>query len=625
MTSSKQLNIEVVPREENDCDVQFQPLTEVNTILGNNRPTASKCLQANRHCFLKSDTAALILAWNLSVAMGLEFFSSPTSFANYYIGTPKMLLSITVIMYAFSSFLFVFVYPLAGCLADTQWGRYKTIIGSLRFVLISIAIIYILGIFASVGSVPIFFTVSEPLDSAKRISIATVFWVVIGIPVVLGILLIVCSLAAFSANVIQYGIDQLRESKDIGLYIFWYVWTVYLAKVIFAIPYTLLGEFHSLFFIWSIGVILVLLPVTISAIFCIKKCKKQWTFVNQPQDQNRYKLIYRVIKFVIMKSHTIFNSINYDNNFEIPKSRFDFGKEKYGGPFTNKQVEEVKSCLQIFFILLTLGPVFLVDFAASKLLPNFGFHMDNIMYSLIVTGPFHDCYVDWKYCDLLISTGSLTPLIIVVAFPFCICLRRFRIWSYIRINLGALERIGLGMFFILLSTLCTLSIDTYGHARAHNTTKSCFLSLRINSFDDINICKNPNAMLGVNSYFLIIQSTLNAVGYTLFYISSFEFICVKGPQTMRGVLISAFFLIKGAFQILGLLVIFPPFTRWDLSLYAFPSCGFVYYVINVVILLTGMVMFGIAAKKYRRQGYDIVQNDDYQNIEGHSQAIDALD
>ena len=621
MTSSKQLNIEVVPREESDRNVQFQPLIDVNTgtVPGNNRSTA---LQTNRHCFLKSNTAALVLAWNFSVAIGLEFFFNPTSFVNYYIiYTPKLLLSIIVMMYAFSSFLFAFIYPLAGCLADTCWGRYKTIIGSLRFVLISIAMIYILGTFATVGTVPIFFFASDPgpLEGVKKVSTAIIFWVVISIPVVLGAMLIVCSLAAFSANVVQYGIDQLRESKDMGLYIFWYVWTVYLAKVIFTIPYTLLGEFYSYYFIWSIGTFLVLLPATISVIFRIKKCNKQWIFVAHPQDQNRYKLICRVIKFVITKSRTIIYLQNYDNNFEAPKSRFDFGKEKYGGPFTNKEVEEVKSCLQIFFILLTFGPVFLVDFAASKLLPNFGFHMN--------------CYIDWKN-DLLkslISTGSLTPLIIVVRFPFCICLRQLRIWNYIRINLGALERIGLGMLFILLSTLCTLSIDTYGHARVHNTTKSCFLSLKINSFDNcyVNICKNTSVMSG---YFLTIQSVLNAVGYTLFYISSFEFICVKSPQAMRGVLISAFFLIKGAFQILGLSVIFSPFTQWDLSVHTFPSCGFVYYLINVVILITGIVIFGIAARKYQRQGridYDnnIVQNiDDYQNIEGlHSQAIDAHD
>ena len=265
MTSSKQLSIEVVPREESDRNVQFQPLIDVSTgtIPRNNRSIA---LQTNRHCFLKSNTAALILAWNFSVAIGLEFFFNPTSFAlNYYIIhrnnttiTPKLLLSVTVMVYAFSSFLFVFIYPLAGCLADTRWGRYKTIIGSLRFVLISIVMIYILGTFATVGTVPIIFISAGPLDSVKKISAAIIFWVVISIPAALGVLLIVCSLAAFNANVVQYGIGQLRESKDIGLYIFWYVWTVYLAKVIFAIPYTLLrvGEFHSyyVYFIWSIGV-----------------------------------------------------------------------------------------------------------------------------------------------------------------------------------------------------------------------------------------------------------------------------------------------------------------------------------------------------------------------------------
>ena len=368
------------------------------------------------------------------------------------------------------------------------------------------------------------------------------------------------------------------------------------------------------------------MPITISVIFCIKKCNKQWIFVTHPQDQYHYTLICRVIKFVITKSRTIISLQNYDNNFEVPKSRFDFGKEKYGGPFTNKEVEEVKSCLQIFFILLTFGPVFLVDFAANKLLPNIGFQLDFLIVTVSYYYPFYD---DWKndYIKSIISTGSLTPLIIVFAFPFCIFLRKFRISNYIRINMGALERIGLGMLFILLSTLCTLSIDTYGHARVYNTTKSCFLSLKINSLSDIYI------YLGASSYsVLTIQSVLNAVGYTLFYISSFEFICVKSPQAMRGVLISAFFLIKGAFQILGLSVIFSPFTQWDLSIHTFPSCGFIYYLINVVILLTGMVIFGIAAKKYQRQAridYDnnIVQNiDDYQNIEGlHSQTIDARD
>ena len=38
-----------------------------------------------------------------------------------------------------------------------------------------------------------------------------------------------CSLIAFSANVIQYGIDQLRDAPTDNsvLYIHWYVWTTF--------------------------------------------------------------------------------------------------------------------------------------------------------------------------------------------------------------------------------------------------------------------------------------------------------------------------------------------------------------------------------------------------------------
>jgi hypothetical protein len=80
---------------------------------------------------------------------------------------------------------------------------------------------------------------------------------------------------------------------------------------------------------------------------------------------------------------------------------------------------------------------------------------------------------------------------------------------------------------------------------------------------------------------------------------------------MRGALINALFLIKGVFQILGLFVIFLPFEWWHLPVYTFPSSVFVYYLINVVILLTGMVIFGMVANKYRRLTQSRI---DYDNI-----------
>jgi hypothetical protein len=41
---------------------------------------------------------------------------------------------------------------------------------------------------------------------------------------------------------------------------------------------------------------------------------------------------------------------------ELP-TRIDFGKERYGGPFSTEQVEDVKAFLGIPCLLLTLGPV----------------------------------------------------------------------------------------------------------------------------------------------------------------------------------------------------------------------------------------------------------------------------
>ena len=173
----------------------------------------------------------------------------------------------------------------------------------------------------------------------------------------------------------------------------------------------------------------------------------------------------------------------------------------------------------------------------------------------------------------LISSEALTPLIIVVVLPLYIYLLRPCLYNYIP---GALKQIGLGMVFIFLSesALCTLLVDTAGRIQTEhrNTTlpvTTCFLNT------DYYYQYDLYPRLHISSYVLIIQSVLNAIGYMLLYISMFEFICAHSPQSVKGVLICSFFAIKGVFRLLGNMVLFVPFTRWNLS-YTFPSCGFVY-------------------------------------------------
>ena len=61
---------------------------------------------------------------------------------------------------------------------------------------------------------------------------------------------------------------------------------------------------------------------------------------------------------------------------------------------------------------------------------------------------------------------------------------------------------------------------------------------------------------------------------------------------MKGLLIGTFFAIKRVFQLLGIAVhvVYLPFTQWQWKL-KLPSCGFVYYLINAIIALIGIVAY----------------------------------
>lgn len=234
----------------------------------------------------------------------------------------------------------------------------------------------------------------------------------------------------------------------------------------------------------------------------------------------------------------------------------------------------------------------MADTAVREVLPRLASHMD--MYPV-----YYDTVIGQANYDplrSLISSEALTPLIIVVVLPLYIYLLQPCLYNYIP---GALKRIGLGMVFIFLSALCTLLVDTAGHIQTEHRNATlpvtkCFLNT------DYYYQYDHFPILHISSYVLTIQSVLNAIGYTLLYISMFEFICAQSPRSVKRVLICSFFAIKGVFQLLGNLVLFAPFTRWNLS-YAFPSCGFVYYLINCLLVLAGIVVFAIAAKKYQCQ------------------------
>jgi hypothetical protein len=79
-----------------------------------------------------------------------------------------------------------------------------------------------------------------------------------------------------------------------------------------------------------------------------------WLIKEAPVKQNAIKQAYRVIKYAIKtKRPRQRRAFTYCED-ELP-SRIDFGMDKYGGPFTIEQVEDVKTCLRLIPIAIVGG------------------------------------------------------------------------------------------------------------------------------------------------------------------------------------------------------------------------------------------------------------------------------
>ena len=92
--------------------------------------------------------------------------------------------------------------------------------------------------------------------------------------------------------------------------------------------------------------------VLLCVVLTVVRCKKHWFLIDSARS-NPYKLVYRVTKFARQHKVPIHRSAFTYCEDDIP-SGLDLGKNKYGGPFTTEQVEDVKAFYGILKILFSL-------------------------------------------------------------------------------------------------------------------------------------------------------------------------------------------------------------------------------------------------------------------------------
>lgn len=410
--------------------------------------------------------------------------------------------------------------------------------------------------------------------------------------------------------------DQLHDSpaEDSTLFIYWHVWIYFVgisfARVFWALIYECSPSAFSLLALPVIS--FVLLPISLFLICCSRF--RRW-FVVEPGLQNPYKLVIKVIRFAATHNHPIQRSAFTYCEDELP-SRLDLGKNKYGGPFTTEEVENVKVFIGMFFLLITLGPFCLVEIAACAMQPVFNAHLIYYNYDgddVIINGTVftnYQCGIGFGL-RVLFGDGVITPILVVVLIPiFIFCIRPYT-YKYIP---GMLKRIGLGILFHLMSLVCTLSTDIVGHSMNLNNTTPCMFTTNFDTQDQSLV---PTA----NSFVFLPQDILNSIGYILFYTSAYEFICSQSPHQMKGLIIGTFFAIKGLFQLFGVVLLLVPFTFVRDVENLSPSCGFAYYLINVLIGILGFVAYTWVARRYKYRQRDELSNI-HQFVENYYEKIE---
>ena len=349
----------------------------------------------------------------------------------------------------------------------------------------------------------------------------------------------------------------------------------------------------------------------VSLIFLmIFSCKKRHLFNTELfRQHNPYKTVFKVLNFARRHRLPLQRSAFTYCDDERP-SRLDFAKERFGGPFTTEQVEDVKILLRIFIILLVLGPIFVLNVPNSLV----GFVLISV----------HIAHKGLYYCDaslILLECGTLKYVTSAVFFPIYICF----IFGRNRIP-RMFVRLGFGIFIFLLGISYFLVTDFIGHTQIGaqvNGSTQCMFNVKL---DQLRI-RIPS--LGMHWASLIPANVLLGIGPLLMMTTIFEFISAQSPHSMKGLIIGLFLTIKTLFELVGALSLLPFSLNkiWKSNyIQEHPpvtTCGFGYLLFICIFATIGLVLFLVLAKRYKYRERDDRPYDHRFAIDYYSRTIQA--
>ena len=427
-------------------------------------------------------------------------------------------------------------YPLLGLLGE-KWIRYKVI--SIGYVVLTVSFIVVLVSYA-VLVIKTFFSQDKSFSTSIQYTLIVVTLVVAS-------MFSFPSVCIFQANIIQFGTDQLQfaPTEELSSFIHWLCW-VYALPNSFVPVYT--SSDHDILNM-KFGSTLVVITGLMSAIAGVifLYCFKRYLVIEPASHNNPIKIIWRVMKYVWKHKQPVRRSaFTYG---EPPPSRLDLGKERYGGPFTTEQVEDVKT---FWYILLILIVTFAFPFQESNIqLPFFPFNSKSFIKSRFLNNPAIIPY------GIVVIVIPIHQLLIVPYFPHYIPSMLKRIW------------IGLVLVLVQLVVM-TVNVST-------------------DVSSELMPSSNQTELSTITHDVLIVSQFIEGISIMLLFTGSLEFFLAQAPRIMQGLIIGLW-LMQNYFFV---------FSNVLISSYIGNRHLYIYYAAITILALISVIIYTITAYKYK--------------------------
>ena len=413
--------------------------------------------------------------------------------------------------------------PFVGFLSDSYVGRYKILVASLYLWLLSIILMAV---------------------DVITLSSTAVYC--------LHILALWVSGACFIACVVPFTIDQLvgASGEQLSFTIYWIVWAwvVYTNAKDFLTCVSLLPyQLHQ-------TILFSLLSSSFVLAYVMTHCCSQ-VLMTKPQLSNPIKLIVRVLNYARKHKFPERRSAFTYWEDECP-SRIDLGKDKYGGPFTVEEVENVKTVFKLLPLIICI----------TGTLAQHG-----------ATGPYWVHVCGTKNLQLYFSL--FRNLVIVSWLP----IYHFLIYPlFYNCVPTMLRRIGMGICLIVSSELFNLALYfAFTNHFTSNGSKSTF----VNSEGEIN---------SVGEWLMLSSYTVRDVSMVIVGSITMEFCMAQAPCQVRGLVCTAILSTIGVFIVLHMALRNVIVIDW------------VFYTGRCVAGLVLFVMFVFVSKWYKLRKRDDV-------------------